>query len=215
MQTAYLSLFPLELAPLPGESVKLHIFEPRYKQLIQECRDTGVRFGIPAFIDGALARHGTEMALEAIHAAYPGGEMDIAVKGQRPFKLERFEREAEGKPYPGGSVVFLPNEPCDPEDLAEALARLYQELRACLGGEEAEHGPGAPGEEGLAFSLAPRLGLSLEQRTELLALQAERDRRQFLVEHLQEFLPILRESSDIRRRVQGNGHFHRFPSIDL
>ena len=72
----FLPLFPLKLVAFPGERLNLHIFEPRYKQLIRECSENQITFGIPAFIDNKIVNIGTEIKLEKIENTYENGELD-------------------------------------------------------------------------------------------------------------------------------------------
>ena len=75
----FLAIFPLQLAIFPGEEVPLHIFEPRYKQLIVECRDEGITFGIPTHVNGRIARYGTEVRLKKILKT--GGKRGLPATG--------------------------------------------------------------------------------------------------------------------------------------
>ncbi len=93
----FLAIFPLQLAIFPGEEVPLHIFEPRYKQLIAECRDEGITFGIPTHLNGRIARYGTEVRLKRILKTFDTGEMDIIVVGVRIFEVNEVQAEVSGK----------------------------------------------------------------------------------------------------------------------
>jgi uncharacterized protein len=99
-------LFPLRILPLPGELVPLHIFEPRYKQLIQEAELADLRFGI--YFDHPLndQKVGSMMRLESVLKRYPKGEVDIIVKCEDIFFLKQHYREYPHKLYPGGDIVF-------------------------------------------------------------------------------------------------------------
>lgn len=99
-------LFPLRILPLPGELVPLHIFEPRYKQLLQDVESRDIRFGI--FFDHPIndQKIGSIMRLESVTKRYPKGELDIIVKCEDIFFLEEQHRLFPGKLYPGGDVVF-------------------------------------------------------------------------------------------------------------
>ena len=83
----FLPVFPLSLVAFPGERLNLHIFEPRYKQLIQDCQDEGKTFGIPAYIDDHLNEFGTEMELTSIEKVYEDGSMDIKTRGVQVFRV--------------------------------------------------------------------------------------------------------------------------------
>ena len=107
----FLALFPLQLALFPGEQVPLHIFEPRYKQLIAECRDEGVTFGIPAFVEGNLSVFGTEVELVRVLQTYDTGEMDIVVRGVKVFKIVELQTDVPDKLYAGGTIEYPDDDP--------------------------------------------------------------------------------------------------------
>jgi hypothetical protein len=99
-------LFPLRILPLPGELVPLHIFEPRYKQLLQDVEERDVRFGI--YFDHPInnERLGSYMRLESVIKRYPKGELDIIVKCEDVFELKEQKGTYPTKLYPGGKVNF-------------------------------------------------------------------------------------------------------------
>lgn len=208
----FLPLFPLEIVVFPGERLKLHIFEPRYKQLIRECRDEGITFGIPAYLKDGIAEYGTEMRLLEILKTFDDGEMDILTEATQAFHLESFVRHAEDKPYAGGEVTLLENDPeTDPAD-HERLLRLYNRLHAVLktGAEITE-----ADSENLSFVLAENAALSLAQRVHLLSMPRERDRAQYLMAHFEQVIPIVETTEETRVKSQGNGHPKHFPRLDF
>ena len=103
-----LPLFPLKYIFFPGETVPLHIFEDRYKELILDCRREAITFGIPVYIYNQIA-FGTEVQLVDVVNMYEGGEMDVVCVGRQVFKVQSFQNEMEGKIYPGGDVELLEN----------------------------------------------------------------------------------------------------------
>ena len=102
--TTFLPIFPLQLVVYPREDLNLHIFEPRYKQLIKECEEEGKTFGLPAYIDGKVKEIGTELELVSIEKTYPKGEMDIKTRGVGLFKIIKRYRKAPGKLYGGADI---------------------------------------------------------------------------------------------------------------
>jgi len=99
-------MFPLAILPLPGELVPLHIFEPRYKQLLQDAEQHDITFGI--YFSHAInqAGIGSLMRLESIIKRYPGGESDIIVKCQDIFSMGKLQHTYKSKMYPGADVKF-------------------------------------------------------------------------------------------------------------
>jgi hypothetical protein len=197
-----LSLFPLNLIVYPGEDLNLHIFEPRYRQLINECLEEERTFGIPAFINNKLPGYGTEMHVTTLHKRYPDGRMDIKSKGLRVFRLVNFENPVSGKLYAGGEVEFIPMESgfsAHSTALIERLDRLYNLLET-----ETDYSPSA---ENFSYRIAHKVGLSIEQEYELLTLESEAERQLFLIQHLNNVLPVMAEMDRTKQRIRMNGHF--------
>lgn len=209
-----LPLFPLQAVVFPGEQMRLHIFEPRYQQLMAECESEGITFGIPCHLHGGLADIGTEMRLLQIFQRYPDGESDILVEGVGVFRLQRFVRDVPGKLYSAGEVERLPEGDAGPgvESVRARLRERYETLREVLGLDPSEPLPDAPR---LSFVLGQEMGLRLEQKLHLLAIRDEAERQEFLLKHLEEIIPVLEAAEETRRRVSGNGHFHKFPELEL
>lgn len=179
--TQFLPLFPLGIVAFPGELVFLHVFEPRYRQLITECADTGIAFGIVTVVPGGASSVGTEMRLEDVLRTRESGSMDVSVRGLRTFNLNRFRRLVEGKLYSGGDVTYLSNDPSVEPKVQEALVQMYNRLRRESG---AALELGKPFPENLSFVIGHEVGLSRAEELQLLTMSAERDRQAYLLRHL-------------------------------
>jgi Lon protease-like protein len=199
-----LPLFPLKLVVYPGENLNLHIFEPRYKQLINECDEKGITFGIPAYIGEEVQPIGTEIELAAIDQRYPNGEMDIRTKGTGLFKTLTFFKKLENRLYAGGEiepVVFdRDTDFTKNEKIHHHLGELYKILQI-------KKPLPANTPDFHTFDIAHLVGFSLEQEYELLSIPVERDRQAYMLEHLERLLPMAREMEELRKKVQMNGHF--------
>ena len=103
----FLAMFPLRMVLFPGEQTPLHIYEPRYKQLIRECDNEGSNFGIPLLKGGRVQSHGTEVQLLDIDRISKSGEMDITIRGRHVFAIDDFQDPCPGKLYAGASVTRL------------------------------------------------------------------------------------------------------------
>jgi len=99
-------MFPLAILPLPGELVPLHIFEPRYQQLLQDAEVNDMPFGIYFSHESNDQKIGSLMKLESVIKRYPGGEADIIVKCEDIFNMNLLLRTFKSKMYPGGDVRF-------------------------------------------------------------------------------------------------------------
>lgn len=102
--TVQIPMFPLTLLPLPGELVPLHIYEPRYRELLEEAETLDLSFGIYFNHDSNTGKVGSLMKLESVIKRYPGGESDIIVKCVDIFSMEVMSPTFKKKPYPGGVV---------------------------------------------------------------------------------------------------------------
>ena len=100
--TEYLPLFPLKLIAYPGEFLNLHIFEPRYRQLINDIKENHRVFGLGVYID-ELMSFGTEMELIEIAKVYDDGRMDIKTQGKRVFEILSLDNPMDNKLYAAGN----------------------------------------------------------------------------------------------------------------
>ena len=99
-----LPYFPLSIVVLPGERTRLHIFEPRYKQLIMECTEREMSFGIPFVTQSKFADLGTEVLVRRVLNRQENGEMDIEVEGIGLFRVKNLRNPLPEKLYSGGEV---------------------------------------------------------------------------------------------------------------
>jgi hypothetical protein len=103
-EVLHIPMFPLSILPLPGELVPLHIFEPRYRQLLQDAEVNDIYFGVYFSHDINEQKIGSLMKLESIIKRYPGGETDIIVKCEDIFSMDMLLRTYKSKLYPGADV---------------------------------------------------------------------------------------------------------------
>lgn len=179
--TQFLPLFPLRIVVFPGELIFLHIFEPRYKQLIRESAENGITFGIVTIVPGGASSIGTEMELDSILRAHSSGNMDIAVRGTRTFTLKRFQRVVEGKLYSGGQVSFNENQPRVETETQNKLVQLYNTMQFAAGsGKKIVE----PYPDNLSFIIGHDIGLSQAEELQLLTISVEQDRQSYILQQL-------------------------------
>jgi ATP-dependent Lon protease len=200
----FLPLFPLNLVVFPGENLNLHIFEPRYRQMIADCEKHGTTFGVLPVSAGKMLDLGTEVRLLEITNRYPNGEMDIKTQGVGIFKVHEFFGQAVGKMYGAGEVEMLE---IDYAGSPEKSMRLWAHVRKLH--EDLKINKKFPDStaELSSFDLAHYIGLTLEQEYALLCIEKEEARQDFLLEHLRSVLPVVHEMENLRRRALLNGHF--------
>jgi len=199
-----LALFPLNLVVFPGEKLNLHIFEPRYRQLVRDCLGEGITFGIPPFLNEAVSTLGTEMQLLAVEKTYPSGEMDIKCRAVGLFRVAEFYRQLPGRLYAGGLVEELTDEAQTDALLQARIAQHLQQLYDVLGLRKLmqELPPTYR-----IYDVAHHLGLSIEQEYQLLEASTEIERQEIVLDHLEHILPVLLETEKLKERVRLNGHF--------
>lgn len=114
MQKTQLALFPLQLFLLPGERTNLHIFEDRYRQLLEDCESSKILFGIPYAENGYLSGVGCVVKLNRILKKYENGSSDIEVEATEIFRIDQFYMRFGEKLYPGGDVSVLEQDELEP-----------------------------------------------------------------------------------------------------
>ena len=197
-------IFPLSLVAYPGEELNLHVFEPRYKQLVNEALAGVSTFGIPAFINGKLCKFGTEVEILSVDRVYSKGELDIRTRGVRVFSTEEVHREVEGKLYSTAKVEWVNNIANGDNFLRDEVLVLLRELHQAL---RISKDKLDDLDSFSAFKVAHYVGFTLEEEYDLLCMTTERERQFMLLQHLQKVLPIIQETEKTKERIQANGHF--------
>lgn len=205
-----LPLFPLQSIFFPGETVPLHIFEPRYKQLINDCKDEAITFGIPVYINDGM-QYGVEVQLVEVVTSYERGEMDVVCVARQVFKLVSFEKQLAGKLYSGGVVELLAYDYEADEAFKAAVLSKLRDLYAIMEVPFSE----ANVTQFNSFTLAHKMGLSFEQEYALLQIPKEMDRLSYINEHLTSTIGVLSEVERTRRAIELNGHFKNFDPLDF
>lgn len=203
-------LFPLNIIVFPGEKVNLHIFEPRYKQLINDVQQSNNLFGMPSYSDGNI-EYGCLLELKEIVKTYEDGRMDIRTLGRNVIKVLKFYNPGPKKLYPMGKVDHLPN--INNPDKA-MMEELRQKLEILLNKLEVK--PNLIIKDDISsFDVAHIVGLSFEDKYKLLVLTTERERQQYLINHLARILPIVQNLEETKKRISMNGHFRHFDPLNF
>lgn len=199
-----LALFPLNLVVFPGEKLNLHIFEPRYRQLVHDCLAEDLTFGIPPFRNDAVSSLGTEVRLDGVAKAYDSGEMDIRTRAIGLFRIQEFYRQAPGKLYACGLVDDVPDDEAGDELLRGRISTQLEQLYDVLGLRKLMRELPA---NYRIYDIAHHLGFNTEQEYHLLEVETETERQEMVLEHLENILPVLLETERLKERVRLNGHF--------
>jgi Lon protease-like protein len=210
IMTNFIPIFPLSVIVFPGENLNLHIFEPRYKQLINECQKESKAFGIPAVINNKMNEIGTLVKIVEIVHAFENGEMDIRTEGTSIFRILEIIKTIPDKLY-SGAIVNYPENVEDQGKLLlmrkviEGVRQLHRLLHI---NKEFKK----PDEELTTYDIAHHAGLSLEEEYELLGL-FRRQRQEYLRRHLNKVLPVIVEmetlkKSQVERSFQNLSHLN-------
>lgn len=208
----FLPLFPLRLVVYPGEELNLHIFEPRYKQLIRECDENGITFGIPTFLEDKVMNVGTEIELLSITKRHENGEMDIKTRGIGIFKMKEFYPNVNDKLYSGADIERLSLVESGEDELYDKILIQLEELYTVLNIEQVHP---KNREKFSCYEIGHHLGMSLDQEYELLRLQTEIERQHFILEHIFKMIPIVKNIEAMKAKVQMNGHFKKILPPDF
>src|SRR5262245_25096405 len=130
--TNFIPIFPLGIVVYPGEPLNLHIFEPRYKQLIKECHEQKKPFGIPTVIDKKLQDYGSLVEITEICKLEENGEMDIRTFGSKVFRILEVIREIPDKLYSGAIVNYPDNKEQGNIELMRKVMTGIRELHQAL-----------------------------------------------------------------------------------
>ncbi|MGN6435099.1 MAG: LON peptidase substrate-binding domain-containing protein [Agriterribacter sp.] len=208
--TNFIPIFPLSVVVYPGEAINLHIFEPRYKQLINECFQEVKPFGIPSVINHKIEELGTLVTVTEIVKTYDNGEMDISTKGVSVFRILEIIKNIPDKLYSGAIVNYPDNDDMGNQDMMKKLLGNLREMHRLLNISKSFK---KADEELTVYDIAHHAGLSIEQEYELLGLTRELQRQEYLKRHLNKVIPILNETEALKEKVKLNGHFRNLDSI--
>jgi len=195
-----LGLFPLNLVLLPGEQAPLHIFEPRYRELIGECLEDDEEFGLVLADDDGIREIGTRAGVIEVLERFDDGQLNVVVEGRERFRLIEL---TEGRAFQTAEVVDIDDVGEDPTDaeLEQCLAAYDRVVKAA----EAELEDIDFDADSIAFQIAARVDFGTEVKQGLLELQSERERVLRLAPMLNQAADAVRRDREIRERASGNG----------
>lgn len=200
---ALLPLFPLEVVLLPGTPLPLHIFEPRYKEMIGECLANDAPFGVVRAVEEGIADVGCTAEIITVTKEYPDGRLDLIAEGRKRFEVLEVNQE---RSFLRAEVLLVPDEPglAGQEEKVKAI-QLHLEILSLAG---AVQDLSAADQNQLSFYLAGSLPLDLDFKQKLLGMRSEVQRIQEVAAYLEGILPKLRRVARTRQKAGGNGHVH-------
>jgi hypothetical protein len=200
--TNFIPIFPLDVVVYPEEIIRLHIFEPRYKQLIRECLAEQKQFGIPVSIENKIMEHGTLIEVIEITKEHEDGSFDIKAKGLQVFRILEIVKSLPEKLYSGAIVNYPENDKMKVHpNLSKLIFTEVQRLYTILNIENmlSEDMP-----EWTSYDIAHKLGLTREQEYELLSIFNEVQRMEYLRRYFNSIMPEVDNIELLKSRINLN-----------
>jgi Lon protease-like protein len=199
-------LFPLNVVLLPGAILPLHIFEPRYRQIVRNCVDEKSEFGVLLALPKGIVRVGCTARVTEVVKRYNDGRMDIITVGRSPFlvtQLLNADAYANDELLQGDVDFLDDREHRTDARTREELMRLYEVCHTLIF-EDYPRNLEDEAAENLSFLVASTLPLDLLCKQQILELRSEADRQQRLVGYLREWAPHLQKQEKARVRAGGS-----------
>jgi Lon protease-like protein len=198
---ALLPLFPLDVVLLPGTPLPLHIFEPRYKEMIGECLANNAPFGVIRALEEGIAEVGCTAEIITVTKEYPDGRMDLISEGRKRFEVLELNQD---RSFLQAEILLVTDETgaAASEDKARAI-QLHLDILSLAG---AVQDLSTADQNALSFYLAGSLPLDLDFKQTLLAMRSEALRIRAVADYLESILPNLRRAARAREKAGGNGH---------
>jgi Lon protease-like protein len=193
-------LFPLPIVALPTESVPLHVFEDRYRRMIEECLLTEREFGIVWRSEGELKQVGCACEIEEVLERMDDGRLNILARGTRPFRLIQRQDDLH---YPAGVIELLADEEESPDaEAAQATRELYAELVDHATDQQLEDDDLEAMD---AYQMAATVEFGPDAKQELIELRSENARLRLLALLLRAAIKRLELVDRAQARARSNG----------
>lgn len=201
-------IFPLGLVVFPNSSYPLHIFEERYKRMINECLHTNSNFGIVALIDEEFSKVGSIVKISHLIKTYDNGEMDIIVTGIERFKILEVIKTPNG--YFTAEVETYEDQYISMDNvLIEEMIFSFEKILTRLNFKLDEAFWKKLELVNLkSFKLAEKSGLTLEQQQELLLMDNENKRAEYLIKYFNSLYMQIEDNSIIQNIIMGDGYIN-------
>jgi ATP-dependent Lon protease len=203
MRPDRIPLFPLNVVLLPGADLPLHIFEPRYLEMVNHCLKDKSEFGMLLALPKGVAKVGCTAEIIEVIKREADDTMDILTVGRAPFRVIELYTE---NPLTEGHVDYLEDRevPANPA-LRRELVELYETCHTLI---FEDYPKNIDGEEQaqLSYVVAATLPMDLLWKQQILELRTEIDRQERLVAYLREWAPHLQKKGVMSQRAGGNGH---------
>jgi len=201
-------LFPLKLVVFPESKYPLHIFEPRYKNMVRFCIENNKGFGIVAKVDREMMQIGSYVMISSVTKEYENGEYDIIVQGVNRFSVEKIEVHQEGY-FVARVFEYKDVDPTGDEKLIEEIKNKFEAVLKKINLE--------PGEafwnnfintNTKSFKIAEKSGLTISEQQQLLLFQEENARLNFLKKHFERLDEQITKNLSEKMLIMNDGYIN-------
>ena len=198
-----LPIFPLEVVLFPGAPLPLHIFEPRYKEMITECLEEKKLFGMVRAKENAVAEVGCSAIIINVLKRYEDGRLDISSEGKQRFSIIELNHD---RSFLQAEVSWFDDDELAPLGGKESdtAVELHEQLFEVIGQDAEIDRSKSP----LSFQLASQLPVDLDFKQAILEMKSEAERIETLIEYYRATIPKVEKTLRARERASGNGHVH-------
>jgi ATP-dependent Lon protease len=198
-------IFPLTIVIFPNSKYPLHIFEERYKKLINKCIADKTGFGIVSTAGKTIADVGVYVTIENVLTTYESGELDIIVKGIWRFKRIDFRLHPDGYNLSEVEKLEDTDSGFDPVLFTELKDRVKEMLKLANYDLNTSFWVILEKTKTKSFKIAEKSGLSITQQQELLTMQSENNRLNYLLDHFNKLEERLESNRMMREIILGDG----------
>lgn len=202
-------IFPLNLVMYPEAVYPLHIFEERYKRLINHCRSENEGFGIVSKIDTTISTIGCYVELVEVINVFENGSMDILVKGKERFQTVSTELHPHG--YIVANIIpYIDDEQYSfPKPIeATTISKFKNILDRTAIEFDKRYWNSFNKSTFKSYKIAEKSGMNLQQQQSLLSLRSESDRLQFLIKHFEKLEQYLDRTEVLKEIIAGDGYIN-------
>ena len=202
-------IFPLKIVLFPGSEYKLHIFEERYKKMIERCLLNNDKFGIVAYIDSKISNIGCMCKINKILTKYHDGSSDIIIEGVNRFQIKSTSMhndgylEAEYLEYKDTSNLEVDN--LKWEQAADKFQNIIKKANIKL---EQPYWEKLKNAKLKSYKIAEKSGLNLMQQQEMLVSKSENGRLNFLINHFDKIESFVNSQNQIMKLITNDGYLN-------
>jgi Lon protease-like protein len=202
MRPDRIPLFPLNVVLLPGADLPLHIFEPRYLEMVSRCLKEKSEFGVLLAVSKGVTRVGCTAEIIEVVKRHDDKTLDILTIGREPFHvIELFDEN----PLAEGLVEYLEDRESAPDpSMRSELVGLYETCHTLIF-EDYPKNADRDADAQISFIIAGTLPMDMLWKQQILELRSEAERQERLVGYLRAWAPHLQKTGVMRQRAGGNG----------